>query len=263
MNRRAVTVAFERIRSIIRQQAPERDVGDEIAFHVEMETNRLIARGVSTSEARTAALQRFGDVDAVRVQMETIANQLEADMRGADLLDEVKQDIRYGVRALARSPMFTMIALVTIAIGVGATTAMFSVVNAVLFAAVPYPTASRIVVIANGTGLSKGDRTAVSSPEFADIGEQSRSMDGVAAVRDQMTTVVGGCAASTGCEPSRSASTGCLQTSLMSSAFGQYTVARSRTPMGSRARRGSSSSGMPSGSDGLEAVPTSLGSRST
>jgi predicted permease len=179
--------------------APRDEVDAEIAFHVEMETRRLIQRGMPRTAAREAALQRFGDLSSVRRECTELAHQLESNMRRAELVDEIRQDVRFGMRLLRRTPLFTVMALLTLAIGVGAVTTIFSVVEAVLLRGLPYPNAGRMVVIANSSGPAKTNRTAVAAAEFADYQSMSRTMDAVAAVRPSPTAISGGCDAGPAC----------------------------------------------------------------
>ena len=110
--------------------------------------------------------------------------------------------MRYGLRVLRRTPTFTITALLTLAIGLGANTAIFSVVNTVLIKTVPYPAADRLALVWNSYGASL-QHAAVAAPEFADIREQQRAFDGVAAIRPQASSLTGECGGEAGCEPER------------------------------------------------------------
>ena len=112
------------------------------------------------------------------------------------------QDVSYGLRLLRRTPTFTITALLTLAIGLGANTAIFSVVNTVLIKTVPYPAADRLALVWNSYGASL-QHAAVAAPEFADIHEQQRAFDGVAAIRPQASSLTGECGGEAGCEPER------------------------------------------------------------
>src|SRR5688572_15899730 len=115
-----------------------RDVNDEIAFHLAMREEKLRAAGLSSEDAERRARARFGDASAiadrcVEIDIETIRAE-----RREDVMSSLWQDARYATRALARTPAFTVAALVTLALGIGATTAVFSVVYGVLFRPLPY-----------------------------------------------------------------------------------------------------------------------------
>src|SRR4051812_38693545 len=100
------------------------EVNDELAFHVEMRTRELVARGLSREAARAAAVARFGDIGSVNAECRDIGNQREREMNRREYLSELVHDARFAVRQLARTPMFTVVAVLTLALGVGATTAI-------------------------------------------------------------------------------------------------------------------------------------------
>jgi len=108
------------------------------------------------------------------------------------MLQELTRDVRFGLRMLARSPGFTMVALITMALGIGATTAIFSVVNGVLLKPMPYPEAERIVYLAENN-LSRGWPTFALSPlNFSDWQEQNRSLELMATYQSRSVTYTGG-----------------------------------------------------------------------
>lgn len=120
------------------------DVDDELRFHTEMRVREYMTRGMTEDAARQAVRDRLGDVDAARVECIELGKVREAHARNADFVDGLRSDLRYALRSLGRAPGWTAVALVTMALGVGATTSVFSVADALLVRPVSYPGASRV-----------------------------------------------------------------------------------------------------------------------
>ena len=102
----------------------------------------------------------------------------------------LQQDLRYGIRMLAKKPIFSVIAVITLALGIGATTAIFSVVNAVLLRTLPYHNAKQLVVVASTS--PGGDRDGLSAPEVQDYQTQMRSLEDLTGFQSQSVNVTGG-----------------------------------------------------------------------
>ncbi|HEV8217393.1 MAG TPA: ABC transporter permease [Gemmatimonadaceae bacterium] len=123
------------------------EVDDEISFHLEELVGYYVARGIAPDEARRIATERFGDREHIALAMRTLATQRETAMQRTEWMDSIRRDVRYAVRQLANRPAFTCVALVTLALGIGANTAIFSAVNAVLLHPVATPQIDRLMVV--------------------------------------------------------------------------------------------------------------------
>ena len=123
------------------------DVDDELRFHLEMRERDYLVRGMSPIDARSAAVRRLGNLDTARTACIGIITRRERRMARAELLDVLWQDARFALRTLGRHKAWTAIAVLTLALGIGANTAMFSVVESVLWHSLPYPNADRLVFV--------------------------------------------------------------------------------------------------------------------
>src|SRR4051812_19396639 len=125
----------------------DEDVDDELAFHLEMRVRDYIARGMSEREARTAAAARVGDIPATRAACLTIDRRRQRRMTRTRTVDAFLQDVRYAFRTLGRQKTWTTIAVLTLALGIGATTSVYSVVSSLILHPLPYPDADRVVIV--------------------------------------------------------------------------------------------------------------------
>ena len=123
------------------------DVDEELAFHLSMRTRDFEARGMSPADARRAAAARFGDVERIGGQLREHDHRRQQVHDRRELMGDLAQDLTYGLRALRRAPGFAAVAILTIALGIGATTAISSVINAVVLRPLPYAEADRIVMV--------------------------------------------------------------------------------------------------------------------
>ncbi len=126
---------------LLRTAARDRELDEEIAYHLDVETSRHVASGMTPDDARRLAVQRFGDRQ--QVVQET------RDARGTNQMEARMQDLRWALKSLRRSPGFTLLAGLVLALAIGATTAVFSVVNAVLIRPLPYRDPARLVALSS------------------------------------------------------------------------------------------------------------------
>ena len=164
----------------VERQVPQ-DVSEEIAFHLEERTRQLAARGLDEATARAAALREFGDVQAAAAELEAIDRRRVRQRRRAHWWEDLGQDVRYGVRAAVRAPLFSLLAVVTLALGIGANAAVFGVVKSVLLDALPYHDADRLVRVYARYEASGLDRSSVSPGVMADVAERVRAFSEVGA----------------------------------------------------------------------------------
>ena len=140
-------------------RAIERDVDDELAFHLAMREDKLRRLGLEPDVARVRANERFGDASSVRDECLTIDRQYAREARLMEWLESIWSDFQYALRTFRRMPTFTLIATITLALGIGATTAMFTLVNIAVVA--PMPRANVIVAISVNVGMRRKDRKSV------------------------------------------------------------------------------------------------------
>jgi putative ABC transport system permease protein len=144
---------------------------EDIRFHLEMKTDELVEAGLSPDEARAAALRDFGGV--------LKAKEACREARGLPLLESLWQDVRFAARGFARSPAFSLLAVATLALGVGANTAIFSVTNAVLLRPLPFADPDRLVVLTQSTQISR--QAGFSVDDYADFAARSRAFEQIGA----------------------------------------------------------------------------------
>ncbi len=172
-----------RLRALFRRESVLRDIEEELRAHIEMETETNIKRGLGPVEARTAALKSFGALSR--------NTERGYDIRGAGWLETLWQDLRYGLRMMLKSPDYTLIAVITLALGIGANTAIFSVVNILLFKPLPYPGSERLMQLYKFNNASGRENDVWEYPKFEMLRDQNRSFDLVAALQDNSATITG------------------------------------------------------------------------
>ncbi len=168
---------------------PPSDVDDELSFHLEMLVRDRVRRGETPERARELALEKFGDYERSRIECVAIDERRRRRMLRSEWLTELRQDLGYALRTLRRTPGFTIAAVLSLALGIGATTAIFSVVNGVLLQSLPYHAADRLYEVR--TLYPDGTGYALSAPDFMSIREETRHFEQVEAYASGVLTLLG------------------------------------------------------------------------
>jgi putative ABC transport system permease protein len=175
--------------SLLWKASIDDEVNAEFAFHVDMRTRELVARGMDPVAARAAAEARFGDMRAVTETCRSIGIDREKSMERSEYLAELSHDIRFAIRQLWHARAFTVVAVLTLSLGIGATTAIFSAVESVVLRAFPYPRTSDLVFSFTRFPFGDGD---VSVGDFVDWQQRSTSFLSFAAFNLHGRTIVNG-----------------------------------------------------------------------
>ena len=161
---------LKRLRALFRKEKLDRDMAEEMRFHLDERTADNRADGLKPDEARYAAQRKFGNVGVIQ--------ETARDQRGWVWLEQLRQDIGYATRSLRRNPGFGAVVILTLALGIGANTAIFSVVHAVLLRALPYREPDRVMrVLSTPGGASRGPATA---PDFVEWCSGAQSFEAMA-----------------------------------------------------------------------------------
>jgi putative ABC transport system permease protein len=168
---------------------PKGDVEDELSFHIEMRISELTDRGVPFERARELALRRFGDYESSRIQCVAIDERRGLRMSWMVCWSELRQDVAYALRMLRRSPAFTAVAIATLALGIGANSAIFSVVHGVLLRSLPFKDADRLHFVR--MLYPDGTTYTMSAPDFMSVREETRTLEQVEAYANGVFTLLG------------------------------------------------------------------------
>jgi putative ABC transport system permease protein len=162
----------------------ERKLDAELRFHLEQQIADYLAAGMTPDEARRRAQQEFGGLEQMKEECR--------DVGSAHFVETLFQDVRYGFRQLRRSPGFTVIAILTLALGIGANAVIFSAVNGVLLRPLPYPNSNRLAQVWSTNPHTNRWGDWVSYPDFVDWRAQNKVFEDLVAYRTWLTNITGG-----------------------------------------------------------------------
>jgi len=183
---------WTRMWSRLSRRRLEGEVGEELDFHFEMLVQRFRDRGMDPAKARKAAEERFGDPRRMRTAaLRAESSRVREENRGL-FMDGLRQDLRYSLRQLWKRPVFSLVALAMLAMGIGANTAIFSVVYAVLLRPLPFEEPDRIVQVWESRVEQGWDRASMAPGNFWDFREMNRAFDELGAYRTVPKNLTGG-----------------------------------------------------------------------
>src|SRR5918912_4369086 len=172
---------WRRLRALLRKGALDSELDTELRYHLERQVAQYVSEGMTPEEARRAALRDFGGV--------TQSKERCREARGVRPLEDLRQDIVYGLRVLRRNPVFSLVAVVTLALGIGANTALFSITNAVVFRPMPFPEPERLLMLWECSAKSEEARVIVSPANYLDWRAQARSFEEMGAYVDNFHNI--------------------------------------------------------------------------
>jgi putative ABC transport system permease protein len=172
--------AGTRVANVFRRSQLESELDEELRFHLEMQIEQYVKSGMSEKDARRVALVEFGGVD------KTVEDC--RDVLGLRLMHDFIQDFRYAVRVLVRSPGFTIVAVLTLALGIGANTAVFSVVNTLLLQPLPFENSDRIVIIWEENPEHGEEQEQVAWADLQEWQQETTSFESIGYVVNRMST---------------------------------------------------------------------------
>jgi predicted permease len=161
----------------------DRELEEEMRFHLEMKAEENLAAGISPEEARYAAQRQFGN--------QTLLREVSREMWGVRSIETLLQDLRFGIRMFLKSPGLTAVLILTIALGIGFNSALFSVVNTLLLNPLPFPDADRLVIAWTRSAKTSSNLMGATPEEFMELRKQTQSFAGIAATNGSLFNLSG------------------------------------------------------------------------
>ncbi|HEY7287248.1 MAG TPA: ABC transporter permease [Vicinamibacterales bacterium] len=178
-----LAATWHRLKAVVLRRRLERDLDDELAFHLSMREAELMRDGLSPARARDDARRQFGNVAHFKEQTH--------DMWTFEPFENLRQDVRFALRTMRKSPGFSIVAIAALAIGIGGNTAIFSMVDAIRARAMPYGHPDRLVQLWGNVTRAKVERRGASYPDYLDWRAQAKSFDDIAAFDGVTLTLLG------------------------------------------------------------------------
>ena len=175
---------FRVLKSFVRRPSVERELDEEVGFHLEMEIEQHVRNGMSSEDARRQAYKAFGGCEQIKEECR--------DARGTRLIDNLWQDLRFGARALAKRPGFSIAVITVLALGIGANTAIFSAVNGVLLQPLDYEHGERLLLLQQQAPAAGIQSIGFSPKELTDYRKMSRTLDAIVEYHMMWFILLGG-----------------------------------------------------------------------
>src|SRR5580704_11727999 len=172
-----------RLRAVFRRGAMEAEMDEELRSHFENHVEKLVASGIPREEAVRRARIEFGGYEQLKEECR--------DARGVSLVETIVQDMRYAMRMLRNNPGFTAVAILTLALGIGANTAIFSVIDSALLRPLPYNDPAGLVMVWENSSQHVNPHNVVSPPDFLDWQTRNTAFAEMAALFDQRANLTG------------------------------------------------------------------------
>jgi predicted permease len=172
-----------RLRALLRRKAVEQELDEELRFHYEQQVEKLVSSGMTLEEARRQARLLIGGTQQIKEECR--------DARGVRFLESLAQDVRYGMRSLRKSSGFTAVAIVTLLLGIGVNTALFTIINGVLLNPLPFPRPDRLVNLWERRVIDESSFNPVSGGVFADWEKQAKSFEQMALMGEDTANLSG------------------------------------------------------------------------